>query len=469
MATSTLKTRTSRSACDRCYGLKERCARSAISVPCTRCDRLRLVCSITRPIRPAGRRPNNWNNSVCAATSSEPVKSSTTKQHHLHIGLWLHDGINADFRERELLRFLLSQPNNFGHHLVSPSFQVTEHRSIVALLPAAMPFLKDAYLAYASALQFVQTDSATDIDMNAGYRYVSSAIGTLRSLRVANLQDATLCLTLGTVLVLSVYSLIGVGVAEICQYCLNATMAYTNTATLWDQDMVSQHSFLVLMETTDCLVHCRKPTQRFTPQETAMIDRHLGLCLSLLPYYYDLCVISHSMVNNTDTTCLVYLYKKLDEVRAAIEAWRPPPLGNISLQFETIDIINLLAQAKVYRLAALLVSHRLRYPFGQQDSQANIWSNEIMMEFELTEWATKQASRCVTLPYLVAAVEIQECGSRIGALQNVDKYVDQFTPTVKQAAKQFLSRVWLERDNNTTHCWFHSVSKPCPVLHSLEL
>ncbi|EHK24165.1 uncharacterized protein TRIVIDRAFT_149124 [Trichoderma virens Gv29-8] len=467
MATITPKTRNTRTACDRCYELKERCARSAISLACTRCNRLQLSCSITRPIRPVGRRPNNWNASVGAAASN-PIISSTNKQRQVDVGFWFHDGINIDFREREQLRFLLNEPQNFGYHLVSRSFELTEHRSLVAFLPAAMPLLKDAFLSYASGLQFVQTGVAVDVDVNASHRYASSAIEVLRSLNVTNIQEAILCLTLGKVLVLSVYSLIGVGAAEICQYCLNTAMVYTNATISWDQDVVSQHSFLMFMETIDCLVHCRKPTQRFPPQQAAIMDRYLGLCLSLLPYYYDLCVINHSMVNNTDTSYLVYLYKKLDEVRVAVDAWRPPPLGDLMHHVETVDMINLLAQAKVYRLAALLVIHRLRYPFGQQDGQANVWANEIMKEFELADWATKQATRCVTMPYIVAAVEIQDFSLRVRALENVTKYVDKFTPTVQRSARQFLSRIWLERDNNITYCWFQSVTKPCPVLQSLE-
>ncbi|KAM6481814.1 hypothetical protein HDV62DRAFT_363267 [Trichoderma sp. SZMC 28011] len=468
MATFKRKGQNSRTACDRCYELKERCARSAIGLACARCDRLRLVCSIVRPIRPAGRRPNNWNNSVNATTSSESSIYGTNKEHQMDIDSWFHNGISVDSGERQLLRFLLSEPKNFGHHLVSPTFEPTEHGSLVALLPTAMPFFKDALLSYASGLKFAQTSVAADTYVNASHRYASSAIETLRSLNVTNVQEAIVCLTLGKVLVLAVYSLIGVGAAEICQYCLNVTTAFTNVAISWDQDLASQHSFLILMETMDCLVHCRKPAQRFPPRQMGSIDRHLGLCLSLLPCYYDLCVISHSMVDNTETASLVYLYRKLDEVRVAVETWQPPPLGDITYQVKTVDMVNLLAQARVYRLAALLIIHRLQYPFGQQDCQANIWSNEIMKEFELADWATKQTTRCVTMPYIVAAIEIQDFGSRLKALENVDKYVDKFTPTVQRAARRFLSRIWLERDNKITYYWFQSVSKPCPILQSFE-
>ncbi|PTB62107.1 hypothetical protein BBK36DRAFT_1172944 [Trichoderma citrinoviride] len=470
MMTTMLKRHNSRTACDRCYKLKERCDRSAGGVSCTRCDRLTFVCSINRPIRAAGRRPKNWGRVLPGDTSSDSITSSMVTQQNLPIDEWVTDGLKIDLQEKELLRALLSQPKNFGHHLVSSSFEEAEHRLLAALLPRAMPFLKDAYLAYAGTLQLTQQDTASDvIRMNDSYRYASSAIGMLRLLHATNAQESTVCLTLGTVLVLSVYSLSGLGVAEICQHCLSTTAAFTDAAILWDEDTVSQYSFLVLLDTADCLVHCRKPTQRFPSEETKVVSRHLGVCLSLLPYYYDLCLIGHCMANSFDTVCLVQLHKKLDEIRTAVEGWRPPPLCNVSQRYETVDLVNLLAQAKVYRLAALLVGHRLRYPFGREDGQARIWSNEIMLELELANWATKQPCRCVTLPYLVAAVEIQDVGSRVQALENVDKYVDHFMPTVQRAAKQFLSRIWLERDNNATRYWFQSLSKPCPVLQSLEL
>ncbi|KAL6874715.1 hypothetical protein J3F83DRAFT_759469 [Trichoderma novae-zelandiae] len=435
MATSILKRQNSRTTCDRCYKLKERCDRSAGSVSCTK----------------SGRRLKNWDRLVPGDNSFNSITSNTLKQQHMPIDGWMSAGINIDAQETELLRFLLSQPKNFGHHLVSPSFEDAEHR-------------------YAGALQLSQSDVAADVvKTDAGYRYASSAIRMLRLLYGTNALEATVCLTLGTVLVLSVYSLVGLGVSQICQHCLSTTTAFTDAAILWDQDTVSHHSFLLLMEIADCLVHCEKPTQRFPFRETTIVSPHLGFCSSLLPYYYDLCLISHSMVNNIDTACLVQLHKKLDGIRTAVEGWRPPPLCSVSQQFDTTDMVNLLAQAKVYRLAALLVGHRLQYPFGHQDGQANIWSKEIMMELELAEWATKQAYRCVTLPYLITAVEIQDFSSQVRALENINKYINHFMPTVHQAAKHFLSQIWLKQDNSTTRYWFQSLSKPYPLPRSLEL
>ncbi len=75
--------------------------------------------------------------------------------------------------------------------------------------------------------------------------------------------------------------------------------------------------------------------------------------------------------------------------------------------------------------------------FGQQDSQADIWSKEIMMELELADRIAKQSIRCMTLPFVVAAIEIRDLSERLKALQNVDEYVDQFTPVIRKQRKCF--------------------------------
>jgi len=49
----------------------------------------------------------------------------------------------------------------------------------------------------------------------------------LRSLPVTNSQDAALCLALGSALALFVYSAVGVGIADICHYCLITTLPFT--------------------------------------------------------------------------------------------------------------------------------------------------------------------------------------------------------------------------------------------------
>jgi hypothetical protein len=465
MAISVHRARKSRTACDRCYELKERCDRASTTASCSRCDRLSLVCSTIRPIRPAGRRRQARTHSTSTRTSG--ISSTTLESCPQDISLWLDNVPDLPLEERELLTFLLGRPETLDCYVVCPSFQAAEQQSLVVQLLAALPILKDAYLACADSLRQLHLGIETETGSMSSIRHTSSAMNTLRSLPVSNPQDAALCLTLGTALALSVHTSIGVGIADICRHCLSTTSPFVETAAS-DSLTEPRQGFLVLMEIMDCLVYRRKPTLRIQLRSIDGVDRHLGLCSPLLSYYCDLCAISYSLANTSDKGTLTRLQKQLGGIQASIEAWQPSHLDQLVDQFDSAEIVNLLAHAKVYRLSALLVGHRLRHAFGENDSQANVWSTEIMMELQIAQRIAKRHIRCVTLPFLVAAVEIQDPIARAKSLHNVDKYMDHYTPFLQKATKTFLLRVWQERDFGITSFWFDSIHKPCPVLDAMD-
>lgn len=452
-----------RTACDRCYKLKERCVRTTTSAHCARCERLGLTCLTVRPVRPVGRRTHHGKDSVSRMTSGKRKKP---EQYPASNDACLDALPDLQPKEKELLLFLLSQLESLDYFAVCSSFQAEQQHSLATQLLAALPLLKDAYLAYAITIKQLQSGSVTDLDKTTCLGYISKAMGALRSLPVLRSQDTVLCNTLGSVLAFSIYSAIGVGVPEICSYCLGTTNPFVGTE-MSDVHNDPWQSFLVLLETMDCLVYRRKPTRRIQIP-AFVIDRRLGLCLPLLPYYHDLCVISNSLLNTTDVSILARLQTQLDGIHAAVESWQPSHSDQLVEQFDSVDIVNLLAQAKVYRLGALLVGHRLRFPFGCEDVQAEIWSKEAMMEFEMAKRVTKRPLRFVTLPFIVAAVEVRDDSLRFKTLQRVDDYVDHYAPFMQKATKKFLSRVWHERDLDLTSRWFDSIHKPCPVMDSID-
>ena len=454
--------RNARSACDRCYQLKERCDRASSTSPCERCSRLDQPCLTVRPVRPIGRcrtrlRSNN---------ASKSARSGNRAQCKHPIDVWLQKVPNLSLEEKELLMLLLGDSKNLQYPVISPRFQHAEQQSFSGPLPAAWPVLKDAYLAYASVLKSLQTGLEVGTDDASKLRHASAAMVALRSLPITNPKEAELCLTLGFALALSVYGTIGVGVSDICHYCLSVTRPFIEAAAI-DPEMEHRVSVLVLLETMECMVHRRKPTLRMQPRAPTVVDRHLGLCLPLLPEYHDLCVISHSLVNSADAACLGALHQQLDGIQARVQKWQPSQPEGFIRDFSTAEVLHLLAQARVYRLAALLVVHRLRHRFGEEDSQADIWSREVMLELELAQRISGHPVRFVALPFIVAAVEVKDPAERVKVLENVDQYVDQLTPVVQKATRTFFTRVWYERDTVADCSWFDSVHKPCVVLNSI--
>lgn len=464
-------------ACDRCYRLKERCERPSVTDSCARCNRLDLSCATVRPPRPAGRRPHRKPGNC--RRDSGPMSSlpgvngvADTSPPLFDIAIWLAGSSHLRQEEKEKLLFLLGRPENLDCYVVSPNFRDAEQRSLAAPLPAALPVLKDAYLACAGALKSMHPDLAAEVaDQDVNLRHASTAMTTLRALPVASPQDAALCLTLGISLALFVYSAIGQGVYEISRHCLSMARPFVETDTL-DSDAQPWLTFLVLLETTECLVHRQRPTIRLPTQgrlsEGSAVDRHLGLCAPLLSCYHDLCVVSHSLANTTDASYMALIEEQLRRIQADVQAWQPSQPASFLEQFNSAEVVHLLAQARSYRLAALLVGHRLRCVFGEQDGQADIWANEIMTELRLARWLTGRSTRCVTLPFVAAAIELRDPAARVKALRDVDEYVDRFTPVVQRATKTFLSRVWRERDSKLTASWFESTYKPCVVLASIE-
>lgn len=452
-----------RSACDRCYELKERCERAATSIPCGRCQRLGLACSTVRPVRPVGRRAHHEKRYVSRMTAS---KQRGLQHDRPGIGSWLDMLPDQQPEEKELLLFLLNQPGSLEPYVVCPSFQAEQQQLLAAQLSTALPLLKDALLACAVTLRQLQPGTPTDMDPNVSVSCIAKAMNALRSLPISCAHDVVLCHTLGSMLAFSIYSAIGVGVPDICRYCLGTTSSFLETA-VSNVPKDPWQSFLVLLEIMDCLVYRQKPILKIRTPASVAVDCHLGLCLPLLPYYHDLCVISNSLLNTTDVSSLARLEKQLDDIHCVVEPWQPSHLDQLVERFDSAEIVHLLAQAKSYRLGALLLVHRLRFPFGQEDARAEIWSKEVMMELDMAKQVTKRSTRFVTLPFIIAAVEVRDESLRSKTLQHVDDWVDHFAPSMQKATKTFLSRVWQERDVNLASRWFDSIHKPCPVLDSI--
>jgi len=383
-----------------------------------------------------------------------------------YVDSWLRETSVLSHEEKTLLMYLLGDPQNLQHSVVSPRFRNAERKSLAGPFPDSWPILKDAYLAYAGVLKLLHSGGARSEDDDSHIRHATSAMTTLRSLPITNPEDAKLCLTLGSTLALSVSAAIGMGITDICHYCLSVTKPFIDTTAI-DTEKVPQIGLLVLLETMECLVYRQKPTLRIPLRTPSSVDRHLGLSLSLLPYYHDLCIISNSLLDRSDARLLGPHQQQLEELRARVEDWQPSHPERFINEFSAAEVVQLLAQARAYRLAALLLVHRLRYPFGQENGQADIWSHEIMLELELAKRISKQPVRFVTLPFIVAAIEVRDPTERENTKRNVDGYVDQFTPVVQEATKIFLSRIWNERDLHVNCSWLDSVYKPCPVLSAI--
>ncbi|OJI81199.1 hypothetical protein ASPTUDRAFT_68475 [Aspergillus tubingensis CBS 134.48] len=93
---------------------------------------------------------------------------------------------------------------------------------------------------------------------------------------------------------------------------------------------------------------------------------------------------------------------------AAALAWQPSVPESLCQTFSAIEIEHISCQFQVMRMAALLMIHRMRFPFGVHDLPARAIGISILTQLESTMLATGKPVKFVMVPVLVACVELTE-------------------------------------------------------------
>lgn len=464
-------------ACDRCYQIKERCQWSTLSPSCVRCQRLGFTCTTDRPIRPAGRRPRRFKPlkytvpALTTASTPNPPTTKTADACDHAISLLPFPGNDRIHIENKLIHFLLdsNQVGKLDSYVLTPGFQNEEHRWLVDSLKVSFPTLKDIYVACAgSLLQAFEGENETAASLrDVCLRHASVAVTKLRDLLVTNREDAITCLNLGIGLATFGYSALGANVSGICRYCLNLIKPIIETQPLSDTKTQSLLYCLVFFETMDCLATRQVPTIKVTVPFPAMVDRFIGLSYPLLPIFYDICLISNELAGYLPSQN-IEISQRLDKIETAVIEWIPPVPSNFLGEFEPMDAVRILAQARIYRLLALLLIHRLRNSFGQNDREAEHWSQDIINELEFSNRLCNSIPvHCVTMPFLAAAVEVTEPATRVKMLELVDTYVDCYGPAVRKWATFYLRGIWQDRDRGQPTWWLNSDQKSSVGFASL--
>ncbi|KXJ85239.1 hypothetical protein Micbo1qcDRAFT_223630 [Microdochium bolleyi] len=518
-----------RTACDRCYELKERCQRPTTSARCERCARLDLACATVRPVRLVGRRRRQHSETRSSGPhrdrslpSTKKSEASAEAQFDARSAADVHTLVASlpglSLLETQLLESVLGQPGclcGYMSRSATTDELPSELLRMQAHSPIASVLTKEVLLALASTVQ--QWDTSLTLG------YISRAMSSFRALRIRSHADVAMCHFLGGLLVFTIYSVVGMGVFKVSRYCLgtansiapNSTMVLEERGDLnhaRDQSITGSttatatpgESFLVMLEIMDCLLNRTEPISlsglsHFSTSSSATssanpggatIDAHLGLCTPLLPLYHRLCTLSNLLLDASDQGVVSTLHDQLSTIHYAAESWRPPDLGQLvharqrgSALITTSQVIHLLAQARLYRLGVLLMAHRLRHPFGDyhHDRLATAWSREILVELDTAYTVTGgQRMQFVTMPFIIAAVEVTDDrhdtrsgsgggGAREMTLRALDEQVDRYAPALKAAVRQFLEKIWQERDATPVGLrWFDSVHKPCPVVDSIQ-
>jgi hypothetical protein len=277
---------------------------------------------------------------------------------------------------------------------------------------------------------------------------------SLRSFEISDRRDLSIGLALGIIILTFAMLFSGRETLTLSRHALGLVKPYHEANIDFDIDDTSYLICLVISETIECLYSANLPTIRFDRKNLeCSIDRYLGLCYPLLAQLYDLCEINHELSCGFPGD-LSEIMKRLDCICTVVYEWQPIVPPQFLDQYAEEEVINILAQAKCFRLALLIISHRLRHPYGVRDQEAMFLADEILSELGLALQITRHSVKVTDMCMVTAMLEQTSLEDRKKSLDRVEG-IRHFGKNFRQAIKRHLSTFWDARDRTTGIYWFH--------------
>ncbi|KAJ5442713.1 hypothetical protein N7445_005720 [Penicillium cf. griseofulvum] len=411
-------------ACDRCHQSKEKCSFGPKAEACTRCRHLGIICYTLRKKKRKGRRPvlksfshgslQIWEpgrDDEADANNTKPG-ASTLNRHFSQVNIGFGNtslpaklgesskdlALSGFLGEVRRLRFIpqtaldairiLTDDDKFTTvHIpfaMGRSFMQDLRGAIYSVLYHSGPVVADGYLAFLGLVAHCQASHLhwTTPDLCRG----ATALQNLRNIEIMRPQDALCVLLLGQALFVfevlansfttSAHSIVQSALISAKPwYLLLSRVPAFDTVTFCP----------VLMDIVNCLVYRKVPIIRMCVQGRIVVDRYAGLCSSLLPILHRLCVQSHAAKSSAATvdwgsTDREHPEDCYTDIERSIELWAPSIPPNFFTAYDESERQMMTTQANAYRLAALLVIHRLRFPLGVQDTLGQYYANCIFHE-----------------------------------------------------------------------------------------
>ncbi|KAF2114595.1 hypothetical protein BDV96DRAFT_600558 [Lophiotrema nucula] len=392
---------TQSAACERCHRSRERCTYDANNHSCLRCLRFGIICE-SRKWKRMGRKPRSVQRS--------PV---TGLRYSVHV--YSLDPV-PKVPER-IAESILSEEGFFNatsHFMIGRTFAEGFRRVVLQLFAYSPEVLGDGCQALAESMRTQRSSSSDPFlshHLKLGTRCLRSFIAM--SATAKSMQDAAVLTFLGQIL-LAYNALLPLGSSTriVTRGSLLASRSWypvmQNLPVLDNITVVP-----VLIDTIDCLIRREVPIVRWQETERVIVDRFAGVSSSLLPLMYDVCIISHRAKEPTFTSALNYQYCQIED---SIVRWQPQVTSEISEKYTKNELDLMIAQARSYRLAVLLIIHRLRYSLGVEDNIGCRYANRILEELTpLLQYPSEKAATGfgIDFPLLVAAIEIPERGMEL--------------------------------------------------------
>ncbi|KAK1573564.1 fungal-specific transcription factor domain-containing protein [Colletotrichum navitas] len=363
--------------------------------------------------------------------------------------------------ERRSLSRLLHK-SNFMEYFISPTFVDNMQLDMTVHLFSMFDQCKDAYIAMYSAFAASMGLETGEYDPEANLHRGAIAVEQLRSCRLPTLKREELLPWAGLGLGIVYFSnmALGTSAAPVRRYILSHVRHLLGTAQISNTRTHYILVYLTAVDINECLMLRELPVCGITPPEDGHVDAYLGVCMPLLQYLYELCRISYHLHYEVAVEEQTQALAKLEE---EIEAWQPTTPPDFTKRFTTSEVIHMLAQSRIYKTAAMLFIHRLRYKFGEKDEIASAMSKSIISDLNMTLAVSKEAQRCVSFPYMLAAVEARDAAEREFALEAMSSLMDSSNFRYKTNMTIFLKALWDMKDANPGMSWLDMAPHLPPI------
>lgn len=345
-----------------------------------------------------------------------------------------------------------------------PSFIPVAQKTAYAILALSGPTLTEGYLAFLGLMTRYQRSLVMRQD-EPDMSKAAMGLQRLRSVTISHDYDAACALLLGqTMYVFNVLTApYSSSAHEIVRSALMSAKQWMPRLLQFPiMDTITMTP--ILIDTVESLAHREIPIIRLPDSSRVIIDRYAGLMATLLPHLYDICVWSHTQkreVRDTASDSPSQLFERLAEIEEHIQRWEPPAPPQLYTDFSQHEVLAMVTQAKTYRLAALLVIHRLRYPLGVEDEAACFLASTIFSElsyFVKTD-ANKSTALPIVFPITLAMFEMEGPGEEL--LEQLAAFTVQNMSAVR--LRGFVKQVRDARESGFGGIWFELVESQLHV------
>ncbi|OAL18698.1 hypothetical protein AYO22_10391 [Fonsecaea multimorphosa] len=297
--------------------------------------------------------------------------------------------------------------------MLGPTFAPRYRAAIRHSYSSAPTLLQDIYAALFNVCKRAKLDPGPldESDLAPG----AWSLWKLRNMRICGPRDALATMALGQALAAFDFMTVCRGPSPILRYALTVVQP-------WYEDLAEDAAFdpvtisPIFWDTIWCLLRREIPVLQFRLGDRVVVHHVAGLCTTLLPILYDLCVISNELQGwDASSSSWSGANVRIQQIEQRLLSWMPRPPPDFTSKFSEQEILAVNAQAQMYRSAALLIATRLLNPLGTNDDLASWYAHTIIYEFAEYRTSTVPGTRLhnVAFPILVASMEIPDIPSEV--------------------------------------------------------